>query len=117
MEHRCGTRHKVDLEVDVRMGPQTLVGKGQLCELSLSGAFVATPLPLTWQPPITFALEVIFPDPYSLSDQSVQGHLVRRTDHGFAIEWNEFAPETVCRVLSRQQRSPKDLSRRAPPGD
>lgn len=103
MEHRCGTRHRVDLEVDVRLGPDIVLGNAPLCELSLSGAFVSIPFPLALQPHGSIALEVVFPDRSLQIAHVVEGHLVRRTDDGFALEWNEFAPEAICRVLARQR--------------
>jgi hypothetical protein len=112
MEHRCGTRHRVDLEVDIRLGPRR-VGKGQLSELSLSGAFVSTPFAVAL-PRGFVALDVVFADQLLQSEQIVQGHLVRHTEEGLALEWNEFAPEPVCRVLARQ-RTPRSMNRGAPP--
>jgi hypothetical protein len=97
MEHRCGMRHQVDVEVHVRACQGAVASAGRLTEVSISGGFVKTPLPV-------HASALV-----SLRSQApgvhIEGYVVRREAAGVAIEWLEFAPELVQFLTQSTPRS------------
>lgn len=93
MEHRWGTRS------NVRQGgyvyaPNGLVAPMQIVNVSLSGGLVETEVRLPLFARVQLKLS-------SLRGRAMlQGQIVRRTDHGFAIEWSHFPDTAVLPLLA-----------------
>ena len=99
MEHRWGERLKVELPVRIWTA-YGVVGSGRVLDLSVSGAFIATELPVALLSP----LNVIFQRPRSqLSSPSATyvAHVARKTARGIGIEWFDFASEDVIALTDR----------------
>lgn len=101
MEHRYGTRYKVDVDLYARMSGGVVSSVGKLCEVSVSGGFVRTILQA--QPLAHVALRLFLPLQMH-NDFFVEGHVIRSTVDGFGVEWSEYALELV-RCLTAQERS------------
>jgi hypothetical protein len=98
MEHRWGTRYKVDVEVYIHTCQGAVATIGRLTEVSVSGGFVTTHLPAH-----TIALVSL---PTRLAGlnraiRNIEGYVVRRAATGVGIEWLEFAPELVQFLTQR----------------
>ena len=91
MEHRCGTRHEVDIAVYARSHGGVVSSVGWLRDISASGAFLVTTLPI--DPPAHVSLRVVDAD--GRFPSRLEGHVIRRTPDGLGIEWAEYAPELV----------------------
>jgi hypothetical protein len=94
MEHRWGERSAVNLPVRM-LRPPGIVGWGRLRDVSLTGAFIETSLPL---PPLTF-LEIdisIAPG----GRRRMSGCVVRRTSDGVGVEWCEPSEEGLDAIAS-----------------
>lgn len=94
MEHRWGERSAVNLPVRV-MRPPAIIGWGRLRDVSVTGAFIETSLPL---PPLTF-VEVDLSVARGRSCR-VSGCVVRRTPEGVGIEWCEPSEESLDAIAS-----------------
>ena len=92
MEHRWGQRWEVEKSVQLRTRGG-VVARGRLCNVSISGAFVESTLPvrLLSYVQVHFATELMS----RRTNLSIEGQVVRRSAEGFAVEWCEFAPEAV----------------------
>jgi len=103
MEHRCGSRYKVDVELYLRTLGGAVCSTGRLCEVSASGGFVRTALPV---PPLAYiTLQLI-------SDSSLyfEGHVIHRAPDGIGIEWSEYAPGMIQFLTqSRRRLRPEPL--------
>jgi hypothetical protein len=92
MEHRWGQRRQINRSVLLKT-QGGLAAQGQIRNVSLSGAFIVTPLPVA---PLT-RLQLFFG--VEGSDrrllQPVDGQVVRRTNEGIAVEWREFGHPLV----------------------
>ena len=119
MEHRWGERLKVELPVRIWTGYGS-VGAGQVVDLSVSGAFIATRL----QVPLLSPVNVVFrARRYNgrLRESPVYvAHVVRREANGFGIEWFDFATEDVIAVTHPEATSARTwqeqgLSNLSPP--
>jgi len=88
MEHRCGSRYKVDVELYLRTCGGAVCSTGRLSEVSVSGGFVRTALPV---PPLAYITLQL------TSDTSLyfEGHVIRRAPDGIGIEWSEYAPGMI----------------------
>jgi hypothetical protein len=88
MEHRWGNRVAIDLPV--RLSATSLAGTGILRNLSASGAFIETALPIA---PLTMVRMQI---PRGAAGGSRRadawGFVVRQDVHGVGIEWCDVAP-------------------------
>jgi hypothetical protein len=96
VEHRWGERLEVALPVRIR-APYGLVGSGLVTNFSVSGAFIATTLPVASlsQVRVTFrfgrrAARIMHTDSTTFAAQ-----VVRQNAAGFAVEWCEFGTEAV----------------------
>ena len=89
MEHRWGERSLV--RAAVRLHGAIWDAAGYLRDASLSGAFVQTRL----QVPAWTRVEL------SLSGTRIAAFVVRVTPDGLGIEWCEFAPHPVRKLLPR----------------
>ena len=96
MEHRCGTRYKVDLAVYARAHAGVVSSVGWLRNVSLTGGFLETALPA--QPLSHISLRLIDAD--GELGPRLEGQVVRRTSTGLGIEWSEYATELI-RALGR----------------
>jgi hypothetical protein len=92
MEHRCGTRYQVDVEVNIRTCQGAVASIGRLTDISISGGFVNTHLPA--HAIVLVSLRTRLPS-LSRAIPNIQGYVVRRVATGVGIEWLEFAPELV----------------------
>lgn len=96
MEHRCGTRHEVDLAVYARAHAGVVSSVGWLRNVSLTGGFLETALPA--QPLSHISLRLI--DAEGELGPRLEGQVIRRTSSGLGIEWCEYATELI-RALGR----------------
>jgi hypothetical protein len=96
MEHRCGTRYKVDLAVYARAHAGVVSSVGWLRDVSLTGGFLETALPA--QPLAHISLRLIDTD--GQLGPRLEGQVVRRASNGLGIEWSEYATELI-RAVSR----------------
>jgi hypothetical protein len=96
MEHRWGERRSSNVTVYLR-SPNGLAAKGCIRDVSVSGALVITPMPVTLDGHIC----VYFPHSRGTRHANItaKGQVIRRLQEGFAIEWNQFAPETVRALI------------------
>lgn len=88
MEHRWGRRKAAELDVRLRGSPGA-IGFGSLRDVSLSGAYVRTSLFL----PLLGCVTV------SVGNDEVPAQVVRRDGKGLGLEWEEFAPRVIGRLL------------------
>jgi hypothetical protein len=96
MEHRWGERVEVALPVRIR-APFGLVGTGLVTNFSVSGAFIATTLPVAplSQVRVTFAFGRRAARNMQPGSSTFAGQVVRHNSAGFAVEWCEFGDEDV----------------------
>jgi hypothetical protein len=71
------------------------VGAGSLRDVSMSGAFLETALPLSLYAPV--AVDVMLDDGSCCGEYT--GTIVRRQADGFGIEWTESAAGSICKAL------------------
>ena len=105
MEHRWGTRYRVDVQVYVHTCQGAVATIGRLTEVSVSGGFVNTQLPTH-----TIALVSVPTRLAGLSRpiRNIKGYVVRRAATGVGVEWLEFAPELV-QILTQRLPDSKTL--------
>ena len=94
MEHRWGQRFAVDMPVRLRC-KSALAGFGQIIDISMSGAFIATGL----RPPVFTNLEVNLSGLQSRESHWLAGFVVREDDQGIGIEWSQFGPVQIAQLL------------------
>jgi PilZ domain len=92
MQHRCGER--VGLRRPVRLRRDGWDSAGILTNISVSGGFVRTRL----QVPVMSMVRV------AVGELEVQGYVVRRTAEGVGIEWCDFAPAPICKLVMPEDR-------------
>jgi hypothetical protein len=92
MEHRWGHRRDIDRSVHLatRSG---LVARGRLTNVSISGAFLESPLPVSLFSYVQIQFNAMLNGRRTAT--AVEGQVVRKDATGFALEWCEFAPEAV----------------------
>jgi len=93
MEHRWGER--VCIDHSVRVSASRWRAVAQISNLSVSGAYLVGAPP----PPRITCIKVEFGTPQQRV--LIEADVVRRTHDGFALEWREFAPRAVRRLLER----------------
>jgi hypothetical protein len=98
MEHRCGYRRAARLRVIVR-GLHGAAAEGVVRDISASGAFIASSLPVRASAQIFVQFEYL--QQFSRTRRAVAAEVVRCESNGFAIEWEDFSPPAV-RALLRQ---------------
>jgi hypothetical protein len=89
MEHRWGQRKTVHKPVRVRTRAG-IAAQGYITNVSISGAFIATPLPVSLFSVIE--LSFIGIQGGRPSSTVVEAQVVRKTADGLGLEWCEFAP-------------------------
>jgi hypothetical protein len=94
MEHRWGWRLRVDL--NARVGDASgLTNLARLRDVSVSGAFIETAAPV----PAFGAIDVQFRTHRGNDSRWLEAHVVRTTPEGVAVEWAEFAPREISRLM------------------
>jgi hypothetical protein len=92
MEHRWGNRHEISRPV--RLGTRGgIVARGRICNVSISGAFVVSPLPVSLFSYVQVQFTAMLNGKRTAT--AVEGQVVRKDATGFGVEWCEFAPEAV----------------------
>lgn len=107
MEHRWGQRYALDRMVSLRAGAWHVPAR--LMNISTSGAYLLCAVPDA----SVVRIRVQFRQ--ELSSTRLVAYVVRRTRDGIGVEWSEFAPEAVSRLLRRPQ--PESAQLPAPPAD
>lgn len=101
MEHRWGTRRTLNVGVKlyVRGSPPRF---GRLLDASASGGYVSTSPPL----PIMTRVHVMlgWDSPHRRGRHQIAGYVVRADAHGFAVEWQKFAPPLVLTMIDAPKR-------------
>jgi PilZ domain len=69
------------------------LARGRICNVSISGAFIVTPLPATLFSYVQVQFTTMIEG--ARKSTAVEGQVVRKDATGFGIEWCEFAPEAV----------------------
>jgi hypothetical protein len=96
MEHRCGTRHQVDIAVEATSHGGAMTSVGWLNDISLSGGFLVCRLPVL--PHSRVSLQVIDAD--GSFGPKLEARVIRHAPNGVGIEWEEYAPELVRNLES-----------------
>jgi PilZ domain len=91
MEHRWGERRPIDLAVRFVVLPGT-VGTGHVINISSSGAFMETQIPLR-------LLSLLYLQPMNFAEDEIAATVVRRDARGVGLEWCEFKAETMKSYL------------------
>jgi len=92
MEHRWGHRHEISRAV--HLGTRSgLAARGRITNVSISGAFVVSPLPVSLFSYVELKFTVMVHG--KRAAMTLEGQVVRKEREGFGIEWSEFAPEAV----------------------
>ena len=92
MEHRWGLRKQIDRAV--HLWTTGGVGSpGQLRDISISGAFVVTSLPVQLFAHVQIQIKPLRGE--HRTTETIQGQVVRREPDGFAVEWCKFAPRLI----------------------
>jgi hypothetical protein len=112
MEHRWGERRRVALPVRIRAA-YGLVGAGIMTNFSVSGAFVATTLPVRslTRVSVSFASTQCARRRKPASRPTFDGLVVRSDAAGFAVEWCEFGAEEML-AFANSNRSNRDTADR-----
>jgi hypothetical protein len=92
MEHRWGHRHEIARTVRLETRAGT-IARGRICNVSLSGAFIVSTVPVTLYSYIY--IRFIATNGKQRAGQVIEGQVIRRDATGFGIEWCEFAPDCV----------------------
>lgn len=106
MEHRWGERLEVALPVRIR-APYGLVGTGLVSNFSVSGAFIATTLPvaLLSQVRVSFLFGRLAARALHRDNSTFAAQVVRRNAAGFAVEWCEFGTDEVVAFANSNRTS------------
>lgn len=94
MEHRWGQRILCNARVRIS-GGAAAVGTGRMRNVSMSGAFIETAVPLPLFAPI--AIAVIRES--GVDEAELSGCVVRCDPGGVAVEWTDILPGPVCPLL------------------
>jgi hypothetical protein len=113
MEHRCGYRRAVNVSVTLRT-QEGLMGTAILCEVSASGARLATSLPLSVHSIVCVQFAVRRPSGPP-KRETLEAEVVRSTPTGFAVEWTEFAPEAARAFYAPLLNADSDTLTQIPP--
>lgn len=96
MEHRWGHRREVSrpVQLQTRGG---VIARGRLCNVSTSGGYIATHLPVPLFTNVTVQFTAMVEGKRTRA--SVEGQVVRRDRGGVAVEWSDFAPEEIRSLM------------------
>ena len=106
MEHHRGQRHSTDVTVQFFTRPDT-IGIGRVLNVSATGAFMETQLPL--RPLALLYLEPAIQRPADGTSERIAATVVRCTPTGVGLEWCEFAAEAT-RVYARLATGSNDFA-------
>jgi hypothetical protein len=112
MEHRWGERVRVDFPVRIT-ALRFSMRDGRLADLSVSGALLKTVLDLRVLSRIQIA--IVMPLWPKHDAPLVEAYVARKYRDGFGVEWCEFAPPAVTRLLSATVNRPYANIRRPTP--
>ena len=122
MEHRWGERVGVDIPVRITGHPFT-VRTGRLSNLSVSGAFIRADVDVRPLSRILVAIEL--PHRPKSDATMVPAFVARKLKDGIGVEWCEFKPPAINRLLQsstarhyrhkRDGRAPGAISRLSTP--
>jgi hypothetical protein len=107
MEHRWGERLKVALPVRIRAA-YGLVGTGLVVNFSVSGAFIATTLPVAPLSQVTVSFRSGRHTArmlQQLGSSTFTAQVVRLNAAGFGIEWCEFGSDDVVAFANSNRGS------------
>ena len=110
MEHHWGQRRSTDVTVQIFTRPAT-TGIGRLVNISSTGAFMETRLPLRLLS--LLYLQPTDPPPIASASGRLAATVVRFDGTGVGLEWCEFAAETtpVYARLAAGSSDPVDAPR------
>ncbi|HEY0341826.1 MAG TPA: PilZ domain-containing protein [Steroidobacteraceae bacterium] len=111
MEHRYGVRYLSAIDVLVRSCAGRLAAKGQLLNVSISGAFVATSLVITPLSSVTIEVSSIIAA--ARLCKPIEAQVIRRTDRGLGIEWKDLTPASLSQLVDSGQLAPAAVHRPA----
>ena len=94
IEHRWGKR--IPCSAPLRIVAPEFSAAARLRDLSMSGAFVETTVPLRLFMPVTLA---ILREDGSQREQNLRALVVRHGEGGVGVEWCETLAGPVCPVL------------------
>jgi hypothetical protein len=105
MEHRWGHRREISriVHLESRSGVAT---RGRMSNVSISGAFVVSPLPARLYSYVQVQFSSIQHNG-TRSRMSVEAQVVRKERGGFGIEWCEFNPEAIQCLSCRPAELPQ----------
>jgi hypothetical protein len=99
MERRWGNRLLLNERVRVTRD-RLVLGFGCLYEVSLSGAFLKAAWPL--RPMMRVC--VLLPDRTGESTVRLEAYVVRQEKDGVGLEWCDFAPPVIARIMEANRR-------------
>jgi hypothetical protein len=99
MERRWGNRLLLNERVRVTRD-RLVLGFACLYEVSLSGAFLKAPWPLRAMARIC----VLLPDRNGDSTIRLEAFVVREDAGGVGLEWCDFAPPVIARIMEASER-------------
>jgi hypothetical protein len=109
MDHRWGERIQVDFPVRLMTHPFSK-RDGRLIDLSVSGAYIQTTVPIR---PRSRLEVTLLATPWARHEAAVIcAYVTRRYREGVGIEWCEFAPAPVGSLLRSVTRRPYAFSKR-----
>jgi hypothetical protein len=112
MEHRWGHRREIKRFVRLTMG-NGVKGFGRIHNVSVSGAWIATGLPVKLLSYVDVGFTAIQRGRQTAA--RVEGLVVRLAQHGFGVEWRGFAHPAVLAILMvRPRRSELSAATQAP---
>ncbi|HEY6925215.1 MAG TPA: PilZ domain-containing protein [Steroidobacteraceae bacterium] len=98
MEHRWGQRKSVNTSVQLRT-QGGVVAIGRMTNVSVSGAFVQTAL----QAPSLARVQLIVSLNRSHGAALIEAQIVRKTEAGLGLEWDEFGGEKILALITGPQ--------------
>jgi hypothetical protein len=98
MEHRWGIRNEVNKAVRLETRSGT-TGRGRVTNVSISGAFIVSPLPVRLHSHVTVQFTAL--QHHKRNQLAVEAQVVRKEASGFAIEWYEFTPDVLRALANR----------------
>jgi hypothetical protein len=101
MEHRWGERYTLDHPIRIRT-QGGLLASGDLVDVSVSGAFIATPLPAALYSHVQILLYNSQHD--RRPSWTLDAQVVRKSRRGVGVEWQELAPEIIRTLIATQLR-------------
>jgi hypothetical protein len=95
MDHRWGSRQTLKQPVEVESAPKCL-GKAWLTDVSLTGAH----LQCDEQFRGSICVRVRLSNGRGSKGEWLDAHVARRTPDGLGLEWFEFSPQPIAKLLN-----------------